>query len=243
MPVTPAGLSGNPQNEKHNAAHKHCTFLNKKVPAVGFIEQSAVNPFRTLAPRVSGCRVGCPLLRFNDPPQEVAIHSQLTAFVLLFYCRCSASCSDSPTVPGQNKARLLPSPKAWQPLLSSPKAWQLLPSHCEESVIPPHGLTISHCAAPRSSAVWFRTDWRPPDPPPRTLTTPGWSADGGPLSNITGGVAELQIRIIEHWRYTAGGGLVDDYRASVAAARAEQLSIRALPPWPISWLCCCPVAA
>jgi hypothetical protein len=33
----------------------------------------------------------------------------------------------------------------------------------------------------------------------------------GPLSDIPGGLSSLSIRVVEHWRYDVGGGLVDDY--------------------------------
>lgn len=37
-----------------------------------------------------------------------------------------------------------------------------------------------------------------------------WSAKGGPLMDVPGGVSSLSVRVIEHWEYEVGGGLPDD---------------------------------
>jgi hypothetical protein len=38
----------------------------------------------------------------------------------------------------------------------------------------------------------------------------GWGEPGrGPLAKLTGGIPSLSIRVIEHWSYSVGGGLVD----------------------------------
>jgi hypothetical protein len=45
----------------------------------------------------------------------------------------------------------------------------------------------------------------------RARVEEGWSAPGGPLAGISGGVEGLRVRVVEHWRYETGGHLGDPY--------------------------------
>jgi hypothetical protein len=42
-----------------------------------------------------------------------------------------------------------------------------------------------------------------------------WSAVGGPLEFVEGGVSNLSIRVMESWEYEVGGGLKDPYHYDV----------------------------
>lgn len=52
----------------------------------------------------------------------------------------------------------------------------------------------------------------------KTWEDENWSGDAsspGPLYSIKGGVRSLSIRVVEHWEYFVGGGLVDPYHYDV----------------------------
>jgi tetratricopeptide (TPR) repeat protein len=51
--------------------------------------------------------------------------------------------------------------------------------------------------------AWEEEDWS------------GSVAAPGPLHNIAGGVQSLSIRVVEHWEYSVGGGLVDPFHYDV----------------------------
>ena len=38
----------------------------------------------------------------------------------------------------------------------------------------------------------------------------GWGGEAGPLRAVAGGLDSLSIRVVEHWEYGVGGGLVDE---------------------------------
>lgn len=54
-----------------------------------------------------------------------------------------------------------------------------------------------------ANEAWLKGNWS------------GSKDNPGPLYNITGGILSLSIRVVEHWIYNVGGGLVDNFHYDV----------------------------
>jgi hypothetical protein len=57
-----------------------------------------------------------------------------------------------------------------------------------------------------ANEAWLKGNWSGTEDKP------------GPLYGIKGGVSSLSIRVVEHWKYKVGGGLVDNFHYDVDSA-------------------------